>query len=132
MPFPTFRYHYLNNLKGSTLGDSATSNVITTSTDWVDLPNLSLVTRKAMYMCLFGGIFGNAANERVIAAIYVNGVQCAESKAQIEVAADWRIQMTTMCVIDANEGDIITVRWKVSGGTGSNYRRSLVLHQLTA
>lgn len=125
-PFPTFRYHLINNTGVDTV--TATETAQTQDTGWSDLDSMSIVANTGDYVAIFGGIMSNVANERVIVAISIDGVTKQESIAQVEVAADWRIQLCTMALLqNVMDGQLIQVRWKVSGGTGKSHRRSLIL-----
>lgn len=132
-PFPTFRYHYLNNYnQQNVFAAGSNSNTSTALTDYSDLPDCSLSPGEGTFLAIFGGIMGNEANQRVQVSIFVNNMNQTSAVAQVEVAADWRIQMTTSAyLVDLKASDIVKVRWKVSGGTGTSYRRSLYIMRVS-
>ena len=130
-PFPTFRYHFLNDTAGKVYPSSSTTNATTTNGSWETLPGVAVSPPPGVYLVIFGGIMANSANNRVFIAVALDGQRDADSIAQVEVAADWRLQICTMAYVTVTEGQTITVQWKVSGGQATSYRRSIILQKLS-
>ena len=103
MTIPTFRCHCPNNDRGGVTATDSTQNVTTSDRDWQLSDSMTVTPGVGDFLVAFGGIMGDIANERVIASIFVDGVNQPQAVAQVEVAADWRVQICTMAASSLSE-----------------------------
>ena len=115
MAIPTLRHHHPNNDRGGITATNSTQNVTTSDRGWQLLDSMTVAPGVGDFLVIFGGIMGNIANEKVIASIFVDGVNQPQAVAQVEVAADWRVQICAMAASSLSENQVVEVRWKVSG-----------------
>lgn len=109
---------------------SATQTTSTTTTSLTDvlMTDMSISNPIAGdYLVNFNASMLNSANgaERNFCSIYVGGVQQAFSAVRVGIAGGAVVPVSTGAKVTVNGSQNIEVYWRVAGGTGTVYQRSI-------
>jgi len=108
---------------------TATGTITTTSTTDTAVTGITITPAAGTYVVRFSGSVSNGNNNRsVYASIYAAGVQNAASEREYR-----RGNQTITCpfacdaVVTVDGAQAITGYWRVTGGTGSMYQRTMII-----
>ncbi len=111
---------------------SATASDTTNSSSYVALDGMSLTPGAGNYVLMFGTSAENSSNNNsIFFAVYVNGavVQHTEREARRGGSAGNTMDVVSLQAYlpSVGAGEVVEIRWKVSGGTATARERTLVL-----
>lgn len=113
---------------------TAIANTTTTSTTDVLTNAMTLTPPAGTYMVLFSGSVTNTAGSaQVSTSIYSGGVQVASSERvyqNVIFGADTDAPFCCVAIVTVNGAQAIEGRWRVSGGTGTMFQRSLQIFEV--
>lgn len=112
---------------------TATTTQNTTSLTDVLIPNMTLTPAAGTYLAIFSTSTVNSGNgsARNYFSIYSGGGQVSHSERRVGISGGSIVPVSTHAVVTVNGSQAIEAQWRVVGGTGTVYNRSLTLVKLS-
>jgi len=105
----------------------------TTSTSYILIPSMTIAPSAGDYLIFFTGSVENSSNTDIVTiSIYNNGVLIAASEVACESfkGGSSKPIASNAYLTNVVTGNVIEVRWKVSGGTGTCHQRTLIIQKV--